>query len=242
MIVEQVFAWPGMGRLMLQSVSIMAQLSTFTASSPVAEPRRSRLHRGFARLWRSPVGLIGVLIVSAVVVAALFAPQLALHSPSKLQLGSRFMPPAWLDGGSWGYLLGTDQLGRDVLSRILYGARISVLVGVGASLISGAIGVLIGLVAGFYGGLADSILSRIVDTFLAISFIVLALAVMTVLKPGLATLIIVLGVTGWVTYARVVRGEVLSVKERDYVLGAGLSVRGLSPLLRTTWCPTCSPR
>jgi peptide/nickel transport system permease protein len=164
--------------------------------------------------------MIGVVIVAMVIMAALFAPLLAPHSPTRLQLGQRFLPPFWMDGGVGAYPLGTDQLGRDIWSRILYGAQISVIVGVTASLLSGIIGVAIGLVAGFYGGWIDSLLSRVVDTFLAIPFIVLALAVITVLEPGLVNLIIVLGVTGWVTYARVVRGEVMAVKERDYVLAA----------------------
>jgi len=206
----------------------MAQLTTLATSDQFAAPHRSPWRSAAVRLWRSPVGLIGMAIVVTVLVAALFAPQLAAHNPAKLQLGQRFLPPAWMEGGSWSNPLGTDQLGRDVLTRILYGARVSVLVGVAASLISGAIGVLIGLVAGFYGGIVDTILSRIVDTFLAIPFIVLALAVVTVLEPGLVNLIIVLGITGWVTYARVVRGEVLSVKERDFVLGA--RVVGTRPL------------
>jgi peptide/nickel transport system permease protein len=164
--------------------------------------------------------MIGLVIVGFVVVIALFAPLIAPHEPTRLQLGQRFLPPAWLEGGNWAYPLGTDQLGRDMWSRLLYGARISVIVGVTASIFSGIIGVGIGLIAGFYGGWIDSFLSRVIDTFLAIPFIVLALAVVTVLSPGLVNLIIVLSVTGWVTYARVVRGEVLAVKERDYVVAA----------------------
>lgn len=173
--------------------------------------------------------MIGLSIVAAVSVAALFAPLLAPHSPTRLQLGQRFLPPFWMDGGSWIYPLGTDQLGRDIWSRILYGARISVIVGVTASILSGIIGVGIGLLAGFYGGWVDSFLSRLIDTFLAIPFIVLALAVITVLEPGLVNLVIVLSITGWVTYARVVRGEVFAVKERDYVLAA--RVLGVSEVM-----------
>lgn len=164
--------------------------------------------------------MIGFVIVALVLLAAVFAPLIAPHSPTRLQLGQRFLPPFWMDGGSWTHPLGTDQLGRDMWSRILFGARISVIVGVAASIFSGLIGVGLGLLAGFYGGWVDSFISRIIDTFLAIPFIVLALAVVTVLDPGLINLIIVLSITGWVTYARVVRGEVLAVKERDYVLAA----------------------
>ncbi len=198
----------------------MTQITTI-AQKTIAPPRRfARLSRAMRNLRRSPVGLIGFVIVGFVLMAALFAPLLAPHEPTRLQLGQRFLPPFWLEGGSWTYPLGTDQLGRDMWSRILYGARISVIVGVTASIFSGIIGVGIGLLAGFYGGWVDSFLSRVIDTFLAIPFIVLALAVITVLEPGLLNLIIVLSVTGWVTYARVVRGEVFAVKERDYVLAA----------------------
>ncbi|MCU0492280.1 MAG: ABC transporter permease [Chloroflexaceae bacterium] len=204
----------------------MAQTTTTTTALKSPEslirerPRVGRFALAMRRLRRSPVGLIGAVIVVAVVIAAIFAPALAPHNPTRLQLGRRFLPPVWMEGGSWAYWLGTDQLGRDIWSRILYGSQISVFVGVASSIFSGIIGVLIGLVAGFYGKLVDSFLSRVVDTFLAIPFIVLALAVAGVLGPGLLNLIIVLTVTGWVTYARVVRGEVLAVKERDYIMAA----------------------
>jgi len=172
------------------------------------------------RLLRSPVGTLGVIIVLAVILVAVAAPLLAPHDPTKLQLGKRLLPPAWIEGGSWTYPLGTDTLGRDVWSRILYGSRISVVVGVVSVIIAGFIGVLIGLVAGFYGGMADSVLSRVVDTFLAIPFIVLALAVVGVLGPSIGNLIVVLVLTGWVSYSRVVRGESMALKEREYIIAA----------------------
>ena len=172
------------------------------------------------RLLRSPVGTLGVIIVLAVILVAVAAPLLAPHDPTQLQLGKRLRPPAWIEGGSWTYPLGTDTLGRDVWSRILYGSRISVVVGVVSVIIAGVIGVLIGLVAGFYGGITDSVLSRVVDTFLAIPFIVLALAVVGVLGPSIGNLIVVLVLTGWVSYSRVVRGEAMALKEREYIIAA----------------------
>jgi peptide/nickel transport system permease protein len=198
----------------------MTQITTIAQTNTAPVRRFPRLSRALRSLRRSPVGMIGFVIVGFVMAAALFAPLLAPHEPTRLQLGQRFLPPFWMENGSWTYPLGTDQLGRDIWSRILYGARISVIVGVTASIFSGIIGVGLGLLAGFYGGWVDSLISRVIDTFLAIPFIVLALAVVTVLSPGLVNLIIVLSITGWVTYARVVRGEVLSVKERDYVTAA----------------------
>ncbi|MBC8075496.1 MAG: ABC transporter permease [Chloroflexales bacterium] len=207
----------------------MAQLSSVQRNAALRPPRARRFSVALRQLGRSPVGTVGAIVVAAVILAAIFAPWIAPHDPTRLQLGRRFLPPVWLEKGLWSYPLGTDQLGRDVFSRLLYGSRISVIVGVTASIIAGFLGVLIGLVAGFYGGWIDSLLSRVIDTFLAIPFIVLALAVVTVIGSGLVNLIIVLSVTGWVTYARVVRGEVLSVKQRDYILAA--EVLGLRPFI-----------
>lgn len=194
---------------------IMAQDKT-ESLPPRVHPFRVMMRR----LLRSPVGTLGVIIVLAVILVAVAAPLLAPHDPTQLQLGKRLRPPAWIEGGSWTYPLGTDTLGRDVWSRILYGSRISVVVGVVSVIIAGIIGVLVGLVAGFYGGIADSVLSRVVDTFLAIPFIVLALAVVGVLGPSIVNLIVVLTLTGWVSYSRVVRGEAISLKEREYIIAA----------------------
>lgn len=173
-----------------------------------------------SRLRQSPVGLIGMAITVAVLLAALFAPLLAPDDPAALQMRQRLVPPAWSAGGSWDHPLGTDQLGRDVLSRLLFGSRVSVLIGVTAVLVAGVVGIAVGLASGYYGGAVDALLSRVIDAFLALPFIVLALAVIGVLGPGLLNLVFVLGLTGWVTYARVVRAEVLAAKETEYVLAA----------------------
>lgn len=176
------------------------------------------------RLWRawsrSIVGVIGATMVLAVLVVALLAPLLAPHDPAQHNRRQRFLPPVWVEGSDPRFILGTDQLGRDVLSRILYGSRISVLIGLSAALLGGLVGALVGLAAGYYGGLADQIISRLIDTFLSIPFIVLVLAVIGVLGPSLLTLVLVLGLTGWSSYARVVRGTTLSVRQRDFVLAA----------------------
>ena len=118
------------------------------------------------------------------------------------------------------YSLGNDQLGRDILSRIIAGSRVSVLVGVISVLISGTIGVIYGLISGFIGGILDSVLMRIVDGLLSIPFIILVIAISGVVGAGLSTLILILGFTGWITYARVIRGEVLKVREMEYVIAA----------------------
>ena len=183
-------------------------------------PKASRLNQSLRRLARSPVGLIGAIIVVAVLFGAVFATAIAPHDPAEIQIKKRRLPPAWSTDGEWSYPLGTDDLGRDVMSRILVGSQISVLVGVTAVVIAGIIGVSIGLVAGLQGGLTDAIISRVIDTFLAVPFVLLALTLVGVLGASLTNLIVVLGLAGWVSYARVVRGEVMSVKAREYVLAA----------------------
>ena len=142
---------------------------------------------------------------------------IAPHAPAKINVRSRLIPLVWEEKGDPKYLIGTDQLGRDVLSRLIIGSRVSVIVGVLGVAISVIVGVIIGLISGFLGGRVDSILSRTVDTFMSIPFIILALAAVGFLGPSLTNLIIVLGMTGWVTFARVVRGEVLLVKNLEYV-------------------------
>jgi peptide/nickel transport system permease protein len=168
-------------------------------------------------LLQSKTGTVGFFIVSLVIFVALFADILAPHDPASNNLGDMLKPPVWLDGGSQNYILGTDNLGRDILSRIIYGSRVSLLVGVFSVILAGFIGIIAGLIAGYYGGVIDNILMRIVDSFLAIPSILFILVVLAVFDPSILVLIVVIGLTNWVTYARVVRGEVLSIKEREFV-------------------------
>lgn len=171
-------------------------------------------------LFRSPVGLLGAVVVFAAFAAAVFAPLFAGHDPTQFHLRNRLAPPVWF-GGTWEFPLGTDQLGRDIASRLYYGARVSLTVGVLGVTLSALIGVTIGLMAGYFRGWVDSVLSRIIDTFMAIPFIVLALAVIAVIGPqggdNIMLLVIVLGVSGWIDFARVVRGETLGVVQLEYV-------------------------
>lgn len=175
----------------------------------------------FARmLFKSKTGTIGLIIVVAVVFMSLFAGVIAPHDPAKTQAAKRLKPPMWMEGGSSVNPLGTDNLGRDVLSRIIYGSQVSLMVGICAVILAGAIGVILGLVSGYYGGWIDSVIMRTVDAFLAIPNILFMLVILAVLGPSLMTLILVLGFTNWVKYARIIRSEVLGVKERDYVKAA----------------------
>jgi peptide/nickel transport system permease protein len=178
---------------------------------------------GLTRLRRSIVssrtGLFGTVIVTMVVLGAIFAPLLAPADPNRQDIMNTLQPPVWLEG-SWSAILGTDFLGRDILSRIIYGARVSLIVGISAVAIAGVLGAVLGILAGFRGGWADAVIMRLADFQLSVPFLVLAIAVLGILGPGLGNIIIVLGITGWVTYARVVRSEVLSVREMDYITAA----------------------
>ena len=187
-----------------------------------AETYYGRRRRGllFGRLVRSPGGMLGLLLVVLVILVAILAPVLSPHDPAKQNIVYRLKPPFWMEDGTLEHPLGTDSVGRDILSRVIYGSRISIFVGLVATAASALLGVSLGLFAGFLGGAVDSVISRVGDVQQAIPFLVLAIAVAAMLGPGLFNLILVLVITTWVTFFRVVRGEVLSVREEQYVLGA----------------------
>ncbi len=172
------------------------------------------------RLVRSKAALISVVILTLVVIAALAAPWVAPNDPFALRLVQRLRPPGFTTASGATFWFGTDALGRDVLSRLIYGARVSLVVGLSAVLISGTVGLLLGLVSGFFGGVVDDVIMRIADIQLSFPTILLALTIMAVLGSGLDKLILVLGLTGWVQYGRIVRGQVLSIKEDEFVLAA----------------------
>lgn len=191
-----------------------SQTVSLTQNKPSSFKRWSRL------LLRSKTGTVGFFIVLFVFLVAIFAPLLAPHDPAAINAANMLKPPFWMEGGNTANLLGTDNLGRDILSRIIYGSQISLLVGITSVVVAGIIGVTIGLIAGYYGGFIDNLLMRLVDSFLAIPTILFALVILSVFGPSVMTLIFVLGATNWVNYARLVRGEVLTIKERDFVRAA----------------------
>jgi len=190
------------------------------------ETRRSFVGKEERRLdlWRSlrrgRTGLAGAIIVALLVITGILSPLLAPHPPGEQDLSKRLRPPAWISGSNPSHLLGTDQLGRDILSRIIYGSRVSLTVGITAVAISGTLGVLLGLIAGYYGGMADVIIMRLADVQLAFPFLLLAILIVAVVGSGLQNIIIVLGIAGWMAYARMVRGEVLSIREQEYIMAA----------------------
>ncbi len=176
--------------------------------------------RWIRSLLQNKLALFSVVILVLIVIAAVGAPVLAPHDPRAGVLIDSKKPPMWAANGSSDYILGTDALGRDILSRVLYGARISLIVGIVAVLIAGAIGIVLGLVSGYYGGKIDDVIMRFADIQLAVPFILLAIAILAVLGQGLDKIILTLGVSGWVTYGRVVRGQVMSWREKDFVEAA----------------------
>ena len=167
--------------------------------------------------WRGRLlVLVAGSVLTAIVLLALFADRVAPAGPNDQDIAARLRPPAMV-GGTWSRPLGTDELGRDVLSRLLYGGRVSLMVGLLAVAVSCPLGVVIGLASGFFGGWIDRALMRLTDIQLAIPTILLAMALVTVLGPGVANLIITLSVTGWTIYARLIRGETLALRDRDFI-------------------------
>lgn len=189
--------------------------ATQVAGAPPARARPAR---------RRPIGfrltlVLGLGLVAAAALSALAAPVLAPYPPGAADLGARLLPPAWPRHGV-GYLLGTDAIGRDLLSRIIYGARISLEVGVFSVAASGIAGTALGLLAGYYGGWGGEVAMRAADLQLSFPFILFAIVVIAVLGPGLSRIVLVLAVTQWAAYARLARSETLAVRETDYIQAA----------------------
>jgi peptide/nickel transport system permease protein len=172
--------------------------------------------------------LIATSLLGLLLFVALFANVLAPHDPEVGSLGERFRPPVWQQGGSEKFLLGSDHLGRDVLSRLIFGARVSVVVGFTAVLVAGVVGTLLGILSGYMGGWVDQVIMRVTDTWLALPALTFAIFLAAVVGPSEMNIVIILGLVYWTRYARVIRGEVLSLKERDFVrlaIVAGCSKR-----------------
>src|SRR5437899_5048029 len=192
----------------------------------IALPPRSPSRYASLRLGDFP--LIPALILGGVAFVAIFANLLAPHNPEIGSLTARFKPPFWQTGGSAKYLLGTDQLGRDVLSRLIFGARVSMVVGITAVIFAGALGTGLGIVSGYLGGWVDQVIMRITDTWLALPALTFAIFLAAIVGPSEMNIVIILAAVYWTRYARVIRGEVLSLKERDFVrlaIVAGCSKR-----------------
>src|SRR5690606_28536830 len=196
------------GPLPLTEAALAFQPATTEAQRTITHPEPSPA-RPRRRLWRaffgSPTAVAGAAILIALTLAALLAPVLAPHDPLDQVLRFRLKPPMWMPGGDPSYVLGGDRLGRDILSNLLYGVRVSIAVGFGAVLLSAAIGVPLGLAAGYFGGRTDHVLMRLVDIQMSLPAVLIALGVMSVWGRGLGKLILVIGVIGWAVFARTTR-------------------------------------
>jgi len=181
----------------------------------IALPPRSPSRYASLRLGDFP--LIPALILGGVAFVAIFANLLAPHNPEIGSLAARFRPPFWESGGSAKYLLGTDQLGRDVLSRLIFGARVSMVVGFTAVIFAGTVGTTLGIISGYLGGWVDQVVMRITDTWLALPPLMFAIFLAAIVGPSMWNIVIILGLVYSTRYARVIRGEVLSLKEREFV-------------------------
>jgi peptide/nickel transport system permease protein len=196
------------------------------------------------RLAARRTALFGLVVVLVVIITAVGAPLITPFDPTEQDLGDlRLKAPGFRDAAGRVHPLGTDHLGRDLLARVIYGARPALLVGFAAVVISGVIGMAAGLISGYFGGRLDDALMRLADIQLAFPFILLAIAVIGVLGPSLTTIIVVIGVSSWVVYARIVRSAVLSLREREFVqaalaLGSGdgrVVLRHILPNALTPW-------
>ncbi len=164
--------------------------------------------------------IIGTIIVVFVLLTAIFGPYFTVQNPydlSDIQLADAYKPPAYLEGGDAKFILGTDQQGRDILSTIVYGSRVSLFIGIVGTLLTCAIGVTLGLISGYFGGKIDALIMRIADVQLSFPTMLIAIFLMSLLGRGIANILISLALVGWVRYARIVRGEVLSVKKQEYI-------------------------
>lgn len=178
----------------------------------MAKKEKNPIIQFLAKVSQNRLALIGMLIVLFFVILAILAPLLATHDPNAIKTSDAF-----LGLGEKGHLLGTDNYGRDLFSRMLYGARVSLVVGLLAVALGGSIGIVLGLIAGYYGGVLDSFIMRIMDAMFAFPFILLAITLMTVLGSGLTNVIVAIAVGNIPGFARMIRGQVLSVKEEDYI-------------------------
>lgn len=189
--------------------------AAFAEEAPV-----SPLRLGLERFARNRTALGAALVILLFVVAALAAPWIAPHDPADADLFRRLQPPGWQEGGEWAFPLGCDSLGRDILSRLLFGARVSLLVAAIVIGIAAVVGALAGLAAGYLRGWTDTFISRLVDTLLGFPYLVFAIGLMAMMGPGLHNIVLVLVYKEWVFSCRVVRGETLAAREQDYVEAA----------------------
>ncbi len=198
------------------------------------EARLGQLYRGWLQFRANRLALLGLAIVVALLVIAAFAPWIATHSPYEQNLAQRLLPP-----GAQGHWLGTDEFGRDVFSRLVYGARITLYIVVLVALIAAPIGLIVGTAAGYIGGWLDTTLMRITDIFLAFPSLILALAFVAALGPGIENAVIAIALTSWPPYARIARAETLTIRSSDFIAVARMQGAGTGRILLRHVMPLC---
>ncbi|HXH02020.1 MAG TPA: nickel transporter permease [Candidatus Competibacteraceae bacterium] len=194
-----------------------------------------RLYRGWRQLRRNPLALAGLAVILGLALLAALGPALAPHAPTAQELTARLLPP--LSPGHW---LGTDELGRDILSRLIFGARITLAIAVLVAVIVVPVGLAVGTVAGYAGGLADSALMRVTDIFLAFPRLILALAFAAALGPGIENAVIAIAITAWPPYARLARAETLTLRNADFIAAARLQGASGARIVLRHIVPLCS--
>ena len=210
-------------------------MATEAVHMVLAPPNLAR--RWFSNLRGTGVPWLSVIVIACLAIAALGGEAIVPWDPNALDLANVFKPPVWAEAGSISHPLGTDNLGRDIFSRIIAGARVSFTVSLYVILLSGGVGALVGLVAGYFGGIVDAVLMRIADIQMSIPSLALALMLAAVLRPSFSTVVTVIVITYWTWYARIVRGEVLSLKDRDYVALARIAGCSAITILRRHLLP-----
>jgi len=181
-----------------------------------------------ASIFRQMTFVLPAAVLLLLILTAIFAPFLAPYSPTKIELTERLLPPAFVEGGSTAHILGTDSIGRDVLSRVIYGSRVSLSVSLVVILITASIGTVLGIAAGYLGGRTDAFLMRLTDISLAFPAILIAILMVTIIGPSFTTVVLAISILGWAPYARLIRGEALKLREADFVAQA--RIIGTSPM------------
>ena len=188
---------------------------------------------------RNTGAVIGLVVFVALVLVAIFAPLVAAHSPDAQNRAMLLLPPVWASNGTWEYILGTDAVGRDILSRLIYGSRFSLFIGVVVVTLSVLSGVFLGLIAGYFGGKVDSFIMRIMDIILAFPSLLLALVLVAVLGPGLINAMIAIALVNQPHFVRLTRAAVMTERSKDYVVGSRVAGAGTGRLMFLTILPNC---
>lgn len=202
--------------------------------------KENKILEFYKQFRKNKSALIGFYVVLVLICCALFAPFIAPYDPLIQNLDNRLIPPMWNEIGSMAHILGTDDFGRDLFSRVIYGARISLMIGVISISISLTFGLLMGAVAGYFGGLVDIIIMRIVDIMLSIPAILLAIVIVSILGPDLMNAMIAIGIVGIPTFARIVRASVLAEKEKEYVIASKINGSSSIRLITKVILPNCT--